>query len=263
MSVLIISSNNEITDSKEICKEVKNFYQSLYSSRDNQLIDVDLDQLLNRDTPKISDADKERMEMQNAVTMEEADKVLNNMKNDKSPGSNGFSVNFFKFFWKDLGVYLVRSINYDLQAGKLLTTQTQGLITCIPKGQKIEKKIFKKWRPITLLNVTYEIASSCRVNKIKKVLPTIISCDQSGFMSDRFVGDNIRLMYDILNYAKVTKKVWIILVIDFVKAFDSLAWSFLFKTMHLLKFSQNMIDDVKTLYNGIKANTLVNNCPFP
>ena len=233
MSVLINSSNNEITDSKEICKEVKNFYQSLYSSRENQLIDVDLDQLLNRDTPKIPDADKERMEMQNVVTMEEAGKVLNNMKNDKSPGSDGFSVNFFKFFWKDLGVYLVRSINYGLKAGKLSTTQTQGLITCIPKGQK-SKKYLKNWRPITLLNVTYKIASSCIGNRIRKVLPTIISCDQSGFMSDRFVGDNIRLMYDILNYAKVTKKVGIVLLIDFEKAFDSLAWSFLFKTMHFL-----------------------------
>ena len=83
------------------------------------------------------------------------------------------------------------------------------------------------------------------------------SYDQSGFMSDRFVGDNIRLMYDILNHAKVTKKVGIILRIDFEKAFDSLALSFLLKTMHFLNFSQNMIDDVKTLYNGIQASTLV------
>ena len=82
-------------------------------------------------------------------------------------------------------------------------------------------------------------------------------------MSDRFVGDNIRLMYDILNYAKITKKVGIVILIDFEKAFDSLAWSFLFKTMHFLNFSQNMIDDVKTLYNGIKASTLVNNWPSP
>ena len=124
---------------------------------------------------------------------------------------------------------------------------------------KIKKKYLKNWRPITLLNVTYKIASSCIGNRIRKVLPTIISYDQSGFMSDRFVGDNIRLMYDILNYAKVTKKVGIILLIDFEKAFDSLAWSFLFKTMHFLNLSQNMIGDVKTLYNGIKASTLVNN----
>ena len=41
MSVLI-NSNNKITDSKEICKEVKNFYQSPYSSRENQLIDVSI-----------------------------------------------------------------------------------------------------------------------------------------------------------------------------------------------------------------------------
>ena len=88
---------------------------------------------MNRDTPKISDADKERMEMQNVVSMEEAGKALNNTKNDKSPGIDGFRINFFKFFWKDLGVYLVRSINYGLQAVKLSTTQTQGLITGIPK----------------------------------------------------------------------------------------------------------------------------------
>ena len=91
---------------------------------------------MNRDTPKIPDADKERMEMQNEVTMEEAGNTLNNMKNDKSQASDGFSVNCLKFFWKDLGVYLVRSINYGLQAGKHSTTQTQGLITCISKGHK-------------------------------------------------------------------------------------------------------------------------------
>ena len=82
-------------------------------------------------------------------------------------------------------------------------------------------------------------------------------------MSDRFVGDNIRLVHDILNFAKVTKKVGIILLIDFGKSFDSLAWSLLFKTMHSLNLSQNMVDDVKTLYNGIKASTLVNNWPSP
>ena len=64
--------------------------------------------------------------------------------------------------------------------------------------ERAKKKNLKNWRPITLLNVTYKIASLCIGNRIRKVLPTIISYDQSGFMSDRFVGDNIRLMYDIL-----------------------------------------------------------------
>ena len=71
MSGLIRSSNNEITDSKGICKEVENFYQSLYYSRKSQLIDFDLNQFLNEDTPKISDGDKEITELYCAVTMEE------------------------------------------------------------------------------------------------------------------------------------------------------------------------------------------------
>ena len=116
-----------------------------------------------------------------------------------------------------------------------------------------------------MLNVTYKIPSSCIGNRIRKVLPyqLSLSYDQSRFMSDRFVDDNTRLMYDILNHAKVTKKDGIIVLVDIEKAFDSLAWSFLFETMHFLNFSQNMIDDVKTLYNGIKASTLENNWPSP
>ena len=72
MSGLISSSNNEITDSKEICKEVEKFYHSQFYSRKSQLIDFDLNQFLNEDTLKISDGDKEITELYCAVTKEEA-----------------------------------------------------------------------------------------------------------------------------------------------------------------------------------------------
>ena len=68
------------------------------------------------------------------------------------------------------------------------------------------KKYIKNWRPISLLNVTYKIASGCIASRIKTVLPTIIDLDQSGFMSNRFTGDNIRLMYDTLKFSMEQKK---------------------------------------------------------
>ena len=144
------------------------------------------------------------------------------MKNNKSPGSSGFTVEFFKCFWLDLGKYLVKSLNYSFDQQELSTTQKEGIITCIPKPNK-SKKYIKNWRPISLLNVSYKIASGCIANRIKKVLPTIIDFDQSGFMADRSANDNIRLMYDILNFSLEQKQKGLLLLIDFEKAFDSIA----------------------------------------
>ena len=62
--------------------------------------------------------------------------VLKNTKNNKSPGSDGFTYEFYKCFWKDIGIYLLRSINEGFKKGELSVTQNQGIIIYIPKGDK-------------------------------------------------------------------------------------------------------------------------------
>ena len=54
----------------------------------------------------------------------------------KSPGSDGFTSEFLKFFWKDLKVFVIGSLNYGYSLGSLSVTQKQGIITCLPKGDK-------------------------------------------------------------------------------------------------------------------------------
>ena len=70
------------------------------------------------------------------ITYEEAGTVLKNMKNNKSPGSDGYTVEFFKLFWKDLGQCLIRAINFNFELKLLSKTQRKGLITSIPKPEK-------------------------------------------------------------------------------------------------------------------------------
>ena len=60
-------------------------------------------------------------------------------------------------------------------------------------------------------------------------------------MSNRFTGDNIRLVYDILNFAKEYRKPGILLLIDFEKAFDSVAWSFINKSLTFFNFGPDII----------------------
>ena len=106
----------ETNDNDEIVNEVRMFYEQLYKSRDETLEDVNLLTRLAEDTPKLSDEEAQTME--GKITYEEAGTVLKNMKNNKSPGSDGYTVEFFKFFWKDLGHYLIKAINFNFELKK-------------------------------------------------------------------------------------------------------------------------------------------------
>ena len=77
------------------------------------------------------------------MTYVELTKALKNMKNEKSPGLDGFTVEFFKFFWIDIGVFVLRSINYGYRTGPLSVTQKQGIITCLPKPNKCRYNLKK------------------------------------------------------------------------------------------------------------------------
>jgi len=81
------------------------------------------------------------------------------MRNNSAPGNSGFTVSFYKFFWTDIGHFIVRLLNYAFESGELSVTQKQGVITCIPKGNK-DKLLLKNWRSISLLNVSYKMASA-------------------------------------------------------------------------------------------------------
>ena len=74
----------------------------------------------------------------------------------------------------------LRSINCGFEKGEMSITQKQGVITCIPKEGK--ENFLKNWRPITLLNIAYKIASSCIAQRWKSVLPKLIHEDQKGFL---------------------------------------------------------------------------------
>ena len=82
--------------------------------------------------PKLSEAEKASME--NILTTEELTKYLKKTKNNVSPGSSGFTNEFFKFFWLDLKVFITKAINFSYEIGSLSVTQRLGIITLIPKG---------------------------------------------------------------------------------------------------------------------------------
>ena len=114
----------------------------------------------------------------------------------------------------------------------------------------------KKWRPITLLNVIYKLASGSIAERIKQVLDKLISKEQTGFMSERYIGENTRLIYDILHITDKLNIPGLLLIIDFEKAFDSISWKFIEKVLNFLNFGESIKQWLKVFYKDISASVV-------
>ena len=118
---------------------------------------------------------------------------------------------------------------------------------------------FKNWRPISLLNVTYKLASAVISNRLKNVLDKVIHENQKRFIAGRFLGENVRLIYDVLFESKKQNISGLLLSIDFEKAFDTVSWKFISKVLDYLILEGLMIKTWISLFqNGAESCILQN-----
>ena len=126
---LIDENGSEFTKTKDVLNCQKRFYENLYS--DNIPVDeISIETVLGDNPNKLNRDEAEKLEGE--ISYFELAKALKRMKNNKTPGPDGFTVEFFKFFWIDLGRFIQRSLNFAYQSGSLSVTQKQGIITCLP-----------------------------------------------------------------------------------------------------------------------------------
>ena len=254
--LVLEEENRELLKQSDIENEAYRYYKDLFSKKKDSPNPIEdfLDDCATS-LPKISDGQKSSME--GLITETELTSYLKKSKNNVSPGSSGFTSEFYKFFWRDLRSFIANSINFGYEMGKLSITQRLGVITLIPKGDK-NKALLKNWRPLTLLNTLYKMVSGCIAERIKPHLDSIIHPNQKGFIAGRFIGEAIRTTYDVLHWAKMQKRAGILLLIDFEKAYDSLSFSFIKKCLNYLNFGESIVSWISLLLNNFSA--VLNHC---
>ena len=174
------------------------------------------------------------MQEQNAlsapITQEELYKALQDMFNFKVPGSDGFTVEFFKAYWEDIKDYYFAALEDSLSKGEMGIDQRRGTIILLPKKGKDLKRV-TNWRPITLLNVDYKIIVKAISTWLKVILHKLIHQDQRAFVPGRYIDENIINLYTILDKLEEENQAGLFVSTDFYKAFDSIEWSFMEKVI--------------------------------
>lgn len=233
-----------IKDPKIIANFCSNFYENLYSSKcPEQKTTLFLDSIGCIKT--ISETDK--MCCDDDVTCKEVQSAIKSLKNNKSPGCDGLTAELYKLFANELSPFLTSVIKESINKEALPPTLTQGIITLIPKPKK-DLTILDNYRPITLLNNDYKIFAIVFAKRLKECLHSIIDETQSGFMKDRHIMNNIRLVLDLFDYSNLVEHNSFILFLDFYKAFDSVEHHFIFKSLQKFGFGEYFCKAVRTLY---------------
>ena len=234
-------SNGKLhTNQKDIEKIMFNYYKNLYK-KDTDLSEISPEEYVgpeHEQVKKISNKQKDNCE--GLLTLDEVGNYLKKIRNNKSPGSTGFTGEFYKFFWPDFKLRLLNSMNYSYENDILPQSQRLGITTLIPKGDS-DKAHLTNWRPITLLNTQYKLVSGCIAERIKPALNSVINHDQKGYLKDRYIGEITRTVFDTFDYAKRKKISGLLLLVDFSKAYDSLSFSFLERTLSFFGFGPSLI----------------------
>lgn len=233
-----------VTDPKTIASFCSNYYSTLYSSNydPGSAIPV-LESVASCKT--ITNLDKEWCEK--PIALAEVQNAIKYLKINKSPGNDGLSGEFYKTFAESIAPFLQNLFTESITKGCLPPSLSQGLITLIPKPKK-DTLCLENWRPICLLNTDYKILAFILASRIKKLLPDIINESQSGFMANRHISNNIRLVLDLLDYSDLIAHDSFILFLDFYKAFDTLEHEFIYHSLAKFGFGPLFIGAIKTLY---------------
>ncbi|XP_024013471.1 uncharacterized protein LOC112087777 [Eutrema salsugineum] len=191
------------------------------------------------------------------VTELEIKDVLIKMAANKSPRSDGFTVEFFKESWSILGKDLVVSVQSFFLKGFLPKGVNSTILALIPK--KEGAKHMKDYRPIACCNVIHKLISKILANRLKRLLPRFICPNQSAFVRDRLLIENLLLASELVSgYHKDTISARCALKIDISKAFDSVQWRFLLNTLEALNFPAKYIHWIRLCVSTASFSVQVN-----
>ena len=241
----LLVENKLIEDPVQILNQQEAYYKELYQ-RDHEV------NFLLENRYDISVPPNIKSLHEKDFTIEELTMAVKCMKRNKSPGICGLTSDFFQMFWSKLKTVLYNAIVEMFKLKEVPKEIKKGIINLIPKAQKNARKL-ANLRPITLLCTEIKIIEKMLANRLEVALEYIIHSNQKGFMKNRQITSNIRMIFDLMQFAEQKQIDAIVLSLDFMKCFDKIEHNAIIGSLQYFGFAQYVIDWVKILYTKFTA----------
>ena len=151
---------------------------------------------------------------------------------------------------------LLSVLNDSFRIGSLCASQREALLRLIHKRD--EKRLVKNWRPISLLNSDYKLASKIITERLRRVMPSIVHSDQTCSVTGRYIFSNLHLIRDTLDMINKTDESGILVTLDQMKAFDRVDYEFLMRTLAKFGFGPSFCRWVSIFYSDVFSRIICN-----
>ena len=169
---------------------------------------------------------------------------------------------FFQKFWHIVGQDVTTAVLSILNFGHMLQKMNYAHIVLIPKNNDL--KHMSDYRSISLGNVISRIVSKVLANRLKLVLPMVISDAQSVFVPNRFITDNTTIAYELLHSMRNQKRGrmgQMAVKLDISKAYNRVEWEFLRQIMLKLGFAPKWVHLAMETLTTTSYSVLINGEP--
>ena len=178
------------------------------------------------------------------LQLQEISDSIQKMQNGKTPGPDGYPVEFYKKLLSQLAPILLEMFSHSLSQSNLPRSLTEASISLILKPGKDPLEC-GSYRPISLLNTDVKILAKLLASRLDIVMPQIISLDQTGFMKDRHSFTNIRKLLNVVHSPASEETPEVVVSLDVEKAFDRIEWGYLFAVLERFGFGSNFISWIR------------------
>jgi exonuclease III len=194
------------------------------------------------------------------VTDDEIKSTLFSMNKQSTGGPDGLNVVFFINTWNILGSEFCKAIHNFFNKCKILGEINCTNIALIPKCSPAST--VSSYRPISCCNVVYKCISKILAARLVSVLPTVVSTNQSAFLPNRDIIDNVLLAQELLkSYGRSYGPPAAALKIDITKAYDSIHWDSIVRIMAVMGFPKTFVSWIYVCISTPSYSVVINGRP--
>ena len=186
----------------------------------------------------------------------------------KALGPDGMSAIFFQKYWDVIGNDITCTVLNVLNSNMPIVDINRTNITLIRKTNNLSQ--MTDFRLISLSNVVYKLVSKVLANCLKIILPQIISENQSAFLLERFITDNVLIAFELMHYLdhkKEGKENFMTVKLDMSKAYNRVKWGFIKKVIEKMGFHEKWINLIMQCISIVSYSVIINGavhgCIYP
>lgn len=249
------ASGRLLSDPRDINRCFASYYEDLYSSRVQYSADELQTYIDAIELPCLSVAARQRLDA--PLTLKEIQTAIGSLQSGKTPGDDGFPVEFYKEHVDTLAIRLLEVLNASFDSDSLPPSMSRAVIIVIPKPGK-DPDLCSSYRPISLLNVDAKILAKVLATRLNTVILSLIHGDQTGFMPGKGTDINLRRLFTVIASSTGEGGAGVVASLDAEKAFDSVEWEYLWHILPRFGMGPKFVKWVRLLYSGPTARVRTN-----